>query len=248
MRLDASYYDEAYFRPGPKSSFIFPFTWEVQKAASMKSAHRLKALSNPENALDIGCAKGFLCKALLELGIDAHGCDISEYAVSNCEPEVKGRLKIADIRDGLPYLDNSFDLVCAEATLEHIEMEFLPYVASEIARVSRNHVIIGIPVSQDNTNGPPPLSDPSHRTYMPASYWISLFFNQGLLCDLRMSRLGYEAYPNSVILGPGSDAHSYIYRCGLLVASASYSGASLVFISRASEGLDIQKLSLRGEG
>ena len=195
MRLDASYYDEEYFSPGSKSGFILPFTWEVEAATIMKLAHELKAMFHPENALDVGCAKGFLCKALLELGIDAHGCDISEYAVSNCEPEVKGRLMIADIRDGLPYLDNSFDLVCTESTLEHIEMEFLPYVASEIARVSRNHVFISIPVSPDNENRP--LGDPSHRTYMSVSYWISLFYNQGLLCDLRMSSQSYDAYPYS---------------------------------------------------
>jgi len=197
MRLDASYYDEEYFRPGPKSDFSLPFTWEVQAAASMKAAIKFMTMFHPENALDVGCAKGFLCKSLLELGIDAHGCDISEYAVSNCEPEVKGRLTIADIRDGLPYLDNSFDLVCAEATLEHIEMEFLPYVASEIARVSRNHIFIEVPISPDDKNTP--YGDPSHRTYKSISYWISLFYNQGLLCDVSRSRLDYDAYPYSAI-------------------------------------------------
>ena len=37
--------------------------------------------------LDVGCAKGFLVKDFLDLGIDAYGLDISEYALKNCEEE-----------------------------------------------------------------------------------------------------------------------------------------------------------------
>jgi len=182
-RLDASYYNEDYFRPGPKSSYALPFTWQVEEPGRMKLAQYLQGTFAPKNALDVGCAKGFLCKALLKVGIDAYGCDISEFAVNNCEPEVKGRLKVADIRDGLPYPNNNFDLVCSYSTLEHIEMEFLPYVASEIARLARNWAYISVPISLDNENRP--WGDPSHRTFMPVSYWISLFYSHGLLCDLR---------------------------------------------------------------
>ncbi|GAI17395.1 unnamed protein product, partial [marine sediment metagenome] len=162
-RLDASYYNEDYFRPGPKSSYVLPFTWEVEKAERIKSAQFLRDTFNPKNALDIGCAKGFLVKALFQLGIDAHGCDISEFGVNNCEPEAKGRLKVADIRDGIPYPNESFDLVYSEATLEHIEKNFLPFVASEIARIARKWVYIGVPINLDNVNRP--RGDPSHRTY-----------------------------------------------------------------------------------
>lgn len=187
-RLDRSYYDEDYFKPGPKSYYVLPFTWEVEGPEQMKVARFLKDTFHPKDALDVGCAKGFLCKALLQIGIDAYGCDISEFAVSNCEPEVKGRLKIADIRDGLPYSDSSFGLVCSYATLEHIEMEFLQYVASEMARVSRRWVFASVPVGPANQNSP--WGDPSHRTYMPASFWILLFCNSGLFCDWRRSDLG----------------------------------------------------------
>lgn len=184
-RLDASYYNEDYFRPGPRSSYILPFTWEVEKAERIKTAQFFNDTFHPKNVLDVGCAKGFLCKALLQIGIDAYGCDISNFAVNNCEAEVKERLKVVDIRDGLPYSDNSFDLVCSYATLEHIEMEFLKHTASEIARVSRKWVFINTPISLSNENKP--WGDPSHRTYLPASFWISLFYNGGLICDLRLS-------------------------------------------------------------
>ena len=38
-------------------------------------------LTTGSRVLDIGCAKGFLVKDLVNLGMDAFGIDISEYAV-----------------------------------------------------------------------------------------------------------------------------------------------------------------------
>ena len=67
-------------------------------------------LKKGDKLLDVGCAKGFLVKDLLELGIDAYGIDVSEYAILNCEPEVIGRLQIGSA-DSLPFPDNSFELV-----------------------------------------------------------------------------------------------------------------------------------------
>jgi len=189
-RLDASYYNKDYFRPGPKSDYMLPVTWEVEEDGCTKAALSIRDIFHPTNVLDVGCAKGFMCKAFLQLGIDACGCDISEFAVGNCEPEVKGRLKVADIRDGLPYPPNSFDLVLAAHTLEHIEMEFLPNVAAEIARVSRRWILISVPLGRNNEN----ISggDPSHRTLMPASYWILLFYEQGLVWDLDFSQINID--------------------------------------------------------
>ena len=42
-----------------------------------------------DKVLDVGCAKGFLVKDLLELDIDAYGIDVSEYALENCEKALK---------------------------------------------------------------------------------------------------------------------------------------------------------------
>ena len=57
-----------------------------------------------DRILDVGCAKGFLVKDLLALGIDAYGIDISRYALMHCEPEVIGRLHLGSA-DSLPFPD-----------------------------------------------------------------------------------------------------------------------------------------------
>ena len=92
-------------------------------------------LKKGDKLLDVGCAKGFLVKDLLELGIDAYGIDVSEYAILNCEPEVIGRLQIGSA-DSLPFPDNSFELVIAINTIHNLEFDECAQALREIQRVS----------------------------------------------------------------------------------------------------------------
>lgn len=176
-RLNGSFYDEGYFKPGPKSDFSLPYTWEHESVRHMQLAEYIKKTFSPKTVLDIGCAKGFAVKSFLHYGIDAQGCDISEWAISNCEPEARGRLKVADMRNGLPYPDNSFDMIYAESTLEHIEREDLDAVAKEMVRVAKEFILIGVPYDKSG------MIDPSHRTFISKSEWIKLFTAAGCHYD-----------------------------------------------------------------
>ena len=88
-----------------------------------------------DKVLDIGCAKGFLVKDLLELGIDAYGIDVSKYALMNCEPEVVGRLQIGSA-DDLPFPDGSFDAVLNINTLHNLDREGCIRGAKEMERLA----------------------------------------------------------------------------------------------------------------
>ena len=79
-------------------------------------------LTTGSRVLDIGCAKGFLVKDLVNLGIDADGVDISQYAVSRGASETQGRLLVASA-DQLPFPDRSFDAVLSINTAHN-----LPYL------------------------------------------------------------------------------------------------------------------------
>ncbi|MEG3618327.1 class I SAM-dependent methyltransferase [Magnetovibrio sp. PR-2] len=85
--------------------------------------------------LDVGCAKGFLVKDLLELGVDAYGLDISHYAMMNCEPEVVGRLHIGSA-ESLPFPDNSFDAVVSINTVHNLERDLCVQAVKEIERLA----------------------------------------------------------------------------------------------------------------
>lgn len=89
-----------------------------------------------DKVLDVGCAKGFLVKDMLEIGMDAYGIDVSEYALLHCEPEVVGRLQIGSA-ERLPFPDKSFDVVLAINTLHNLEKPGLIQALREMERLAR---------------------------------------------------------------------------------------------------------------
>lgn len=92
-------------------------------------------LKGGDRILDVGCAKGFLVKDLMALGIDAYGIDISEYALMHCEPEVVGRLHLGSA-DHLPFPDQSFAAVISINTVHNLPYNRCVTAVCEIERLS----------------------------------------------------------------------------------------------------------------
>jgi SAM-dependent methyltransferase len=105
-------------------------------------------------ALDVGCAQGFLVEALRERGVDAHGCDVSPYAVEHAAPGALGYVRLGDLSRGLPYADGEFELVCALEILEHLPTDRVPQALAELRRVCRGVVYATIPSFGRNASGP----------------------------------------------------------------------------------------------
>ena len=188
MEFGPEYYDADYYRPGKKSGYNLPYTWAVESGNFQRKAMDIIAQYDPIKILDVGCAKGFLVKALLMLGMDAYGIDISRYAIENCEPEVRGRVSQCWLKKDtiIPYEDDEFDVIISESVMEHIPESDISWVMREMARVSSRWVILELPVGLTWENEP--RGDPSHMTYRPPCWWIARGYDAGLLCDLRLSR------------------------------------------------------------
>jgi cyclopropane fatty-acyl-phospholipid synthase-like methyltransferase len=88
-----------------------------------------------DKVLDIGCAKGFLVKDLIDLGIDAYGVDVSKYALLNCEPEVVGRLHLGSA-DNLPFPSGSFSAVISINTIHNLEVNGVRDALKEVERLA----------------------------------------------------------------------------------------------------------------
>ena len=101
------------------------------------------SLKPGDRFLDIGCAKGFLVKELVELGIDAVGIDVSEYAVRNCHPEVVDRVRIGTV-DQLPFPDNSFAAVTAIDVVHNLLRNRAAGALREIQRVSGGRAFVRV--------------------------------------------------------------------------------------------------------
>jgi hypothetical protein len=108
----------------------------------------------PATMLDVGAARGFVVEAVRELGVDASGVDVSEWAVEHAAEGARGHMRVGDLIAGLDDADDSVELVTALETLEHLPPATIPTVVSEMARVSRRWVMATIPSFGPNANGP----------------------------------------------------------------------------------------------
>ena len=95
--------------------------------------HRLPGV---RRALDIGCGDGWETAALLELGVDVTGIDISAEALARCRRHSpRARHLLADVR-AMPMLrDGEFDLAVAQLSLHYFDREDTRRALCEIARV-----------------------------------------------------------------------------------------------------------------
>ncbi len=67
--------------------------------------------------LEAGCGRGEFLRGFRDLGLDACGVDISPKAPA-LSPGIP--VRVSDIeKDGIPYDDNSFDIVYSKSVLEH---------------------------------------------------------------------------------------------------------------------------------
>ncbi len=90
-----------------------------------------------DRVLDVGCAKGFLVKDLMKAcpGLEAFGIDVSEYALTHCEPEVVGRLHLGS-GDKLPFPDKSFNAVISLNTIHNFTRSDAIVAMREIERLA----------------------------------------------------------------------------------------------------------------
>jgi ubiquinone/menaquinone biosynthesis C-methylase UbiE len=127
-------YGEMYF-DGPREYGYGGFRYDGRWRSVAKDIVDHFGLKSGDRLLDVGCAKGFLVKDLLELGIDAYGIDISEYALMHCEPEVVGRLHLGSA-ESLPFPDKSFAAVTSINTAHNLPRDRCVSAVREMERLA----------------------------------------------------------------------------------------------------------------
>jgi protein-L-isoaspartate(D-aspartate) O-methyltransferase len=113
--------------------------WEPVARAIAKH-YGLKA---GDRILDVGCGKGFQLYEFTRVvpGIEVYGIDISEYAIEQAKPEIKGRLRVGSAAS-LPWPDRHFDFVMSINTLHNLYCYDLDSALREIERVGKKHKYI----------------------------------------------------------------------------------------------------------
>ncbi len=101
-------------------------------------------INDGEFALDIGARDGYLSDRLTNHFSKVTALDLDIPRINNP--------RIACVQGNicnLPFNDKSFDLVLCTEVLEHIPKHLLTQACTEVSRVSRKHILIGVPYDQD---------------------------------------------------------------------------------------------------
>jgi len=134
-------FDEAYFVGGSKSNY--QDYREVEPAIDRGFMHVVRRYADycahgkeRPAFLDVGCAVGFYVERIAALSWDAHGVDISEWAVEEGRRRGVPNLVVAGATE-LPYDDEAFDFVTAIDVIEHLEPAASQAMVDELHRVLR---------------------------------------------------------------------------------------------------------------
>jgi hypothetical protein len=173
-RLRAGFYGERYFRRDGSTAGASGYASHLRENSNADVAAYLLWRFLPfERSLDIGAASGFLVEALLELGYDARGCDISEFAVSQAAPEVRERLVVADLgswRGRRRVRGGPFSLVTALEVLEHLPPSRIPSTLRFLRGLCDGYLVATIPSIGPNDGGPDGLVSGKVREEVKATY------------------------------------------------------------------------------
>ncbi len=83
--------------------------------------------------LELGCGNGALLQLLVQKGIEAAGVDASSSGIAQCQARGLPAQCLDVSTEGLPFPDNSFDLVICLETFEHLMNPY--YALLEVQRV-----------------------------------------------------------------------------------------------------------------
>ena len=178
MTLHEETFGKDYFENGVSTrvSGYTNYHWRPEYVLPLANWIKMK-FGEDRTYLDYGCAKGFLVKALHMLNCEAYGYDVSEYAIANCEPEVKEYCTSDPIK-----FPQHCDVFIMKDVLEHIPEDEL-FLHLEIAREA-GYVIAIIPLGDNNQFRIREYElDVTHVTKKDEVWWVNKFNEAGLVLD-----------------------------------------------------------------
>ncbi len=170
--MTAKAYDAQYYETGCGS---VPYQNREVWLKHFREVVRLAILPlnpRPASVYDVGCAFGYLVEALREAGIDAHGSDISPYAISQASPAIRDVVRVADVTDAP---GRRFDLITCIEVLEHVEKATAEAAIANFCAHSDAVLFSSSPYDQTTE---------SHVNVQAVHVWAERFAGHGFWRDL----------------------------------------------------------------
>lgn len=105
-----------------------------------KALMKFMCICPGDKVLDYGCARGYLVKALRIIGVHSYGCDISSWAINNCDQEVKDYV-------GFSLDDRGYDYVFCKDVLEHVPTDNLDELLPKLFSVTKKSSLFIVPLA-----------------------------------------------------------------------------------------------------
>ena len=144
-----SFFDECYFTNGKLSgkSLYENYRWLPELSYSLaKAICSFTKISFDDVVLDFGCARGYLVRALNEIGIKSFGLDVSKYAIANCDQSIKKKLFLIEdetLEDACKKLGTGkVDWIIAKDVFEHIKPNILYKKLCEASQLGTNMYVL----------------------------------------------------------------------------------------------------------
>lgn len=175
-QVAAQFYDDEYYLKGSKSNWDHPYEWKHFASLFRHWAEFIvKGFPDARSFLDVGCARGFLEKAFINLAkhnervdIAIEGFDFSEWAITNAEPEAKEFVSLAGVDDFV--FRHNYDVMISLDTFEHLTNKQV----TEFLSRSRHYVddcgFFVIALDEERQ-----LGDPSHINLTTREWWDDKF-------------------------------------------------------------------------
>ena len=148
-------------------------------------------IKDGDTVLDFGAARGYLVKALRMRGVEAYGCDSSEWAVQNCDEGVKQWMTQDLGQIGM------VDHIIAKDVFEHIHPVELASILTNLLGTMRKSLLFIVPLTAHNNDPylrPEDNADPSHIIKWPLEQWLH-FIHTHLTVDPDVIVTGSWHYP-----------------------------------------------------
>ena len=142
---DSKIFDEDYYIRGPETGKSNYENYSWKRDLTIPYAQNLckhLGITRYDSILDFGCARGYLVKALRELGHSAVGYDISEWATRNCDESIKDY-----VFNEFPIELGAFDWIHCKDVLEHCTSDEISEILTMLIPMTISGMLIIVPLT-----------------------------------------------------------------------------------------------------
>jgi protein-L-isoaspartate(D-aspartate) O-methyltransferase len=192
-------YDKDYFENGIKmqKSGYENYRWLPDRIyKEVRAVINLLGIEPGQTVLDFGCAKGYWVRGFREYGINAFGCDTSDYALLTADETVR-----AYLTKDIP--DRKFDYIVSRNTFEHLSEKELERVLKKFTKMT-NIIFFTVPLINPQTKEyVMQVPDITHKIRWTNAQWLTCAEKCGWIHTTNYPNINglhenFKNYPNAM--------------------------------------------------